>query len=515
MLQPTPPLALTAEQAHILDLAKTGQSLVVKAFAGTGKTSTLVEVAKHLPGTGLYLAYNKAIQVDARAKFPTHVVCKTAHALAYGAYAKRIQGRVQTLDPLLFMQQVKVNAQGRYKAIELAYLAIKMLRLFCYSSYDAPGTHFVNHPAFAMVGEDEQGRHSVLGYVAELANRYWALTNAKNARVPIEHDFYLKHYQLSQPDLASRFQYILFDEGQDANPALLSLLSTQRCQIIYVGDEHQQIYGWRGAINALNQVETQHAFLTQSFRFGPHFALLANIILGAKGEAHPLHGLERIDSQCLDRRPDTHTVLTRTNAGLIEQLIECLHCPIHVVGGINELIWLAKSGYALYQGQQEAITHHQLKSFSSWSKLKEFNEAFSDPELSLLVKLIERYKKRFPEVIKAIECAPYVPEPEATVIFSTIHKAKGREWPVVSVHDDFALFASEKPLNVLLKTDAEEFNLMYVAITRARHRLYLEPGFRQFLERLKTWKAAQTHNDTLGNHATHHNPQHSQTQTEN
>lgn len=514
-MQSSPPLVLTGEQAHILELAKTGRSLVVKAFAGTGKTSTLAEVAKHLPGTGLYLAYNKAIQVDACAKFPTQVVCKTAHALAYGAYAKRIQGRVQTLDPLLFMQQVKVNAQGRYKAIELAYLAIKMLRLFCYSGYDTPGTHFVTHSAFAMVGDDEQSRHSVLGYVAELANRYWALTNAKNTRVPIEHDFYLKHYQLSQPDLAARFQYILFDEGQDANPALLSLLGVQRCQMIYVGDEHQQIYGWRGAINALNQVETQPAFLTQSFRFGSHFALLANIILSAKGEAHPLRGLEGIDSKCLDRRPDTHTVLTRTNAGLIEQLIECLHCPVHVVGGVNELIWLAKSGYALYQGQQEAITHHQIKSFSSWSKLKEFNEAFSDPELSLLVKLIERYKKRFPEVIKAIECAPYVSEPEAKVILSTIHKAKGREWPVVSVQDDFALFASEKPLNVLLKTDTEEFNLMYVAITRARYSLYLEQGFLHFLERLKTWQAAQTHEDTRKNRATHHNPQHSETQVEN
>ena len=515
MTQSTQTLVLTAEQVHIQELAKSGSSLVVKAFAGTGKTSTLVEVAKHLPGTGLYLAYNKAIQVDACAKFPTQVVCKTAHALAYGTYAKYIQGRVRTLDPLLFMQQVKVNAQGRYKAIELAYLAIRMLRLFCYSSYDTPGSHFVNHPAFAMVGDDEQSRHSVLGYVAELANRYWALAHAKNARAPIEHDFYLKRYQLSRPDLAARFQYILFDEGQDANPALLSLLGTQNCQMIYVGDEHQQIYGWRGAINALNQVETQPAFLTQSFRFGPHVAALANIILGAKGEAHPLRGLEGIDSKCLDRRPDTHTVLTRTNAGLIEQLIECLNCPIHIVGGINEIIWLAKSGYALYQGQHAAITHHQLKSFSSWSKLKEFNDAFSDPELSLLVKLVERYKKRFPEVIQAIECGPYVPEAEAKVILSTIHKAKGREWSVVTVHDDFALFASEKPLNVLLKADLEEFNLMYVAITRARYSLYLEQGFRRFLERLQNWQAAQTRDDTQKNLATHHDQQHSETQAEN
>lgn len=506
---------LTDEQIHILDLAKTGRSLTVKAFAGTGKTSTLVEIAKNLSGEGLYLAYNKAIQVDASAKFPAHVTCKTAHALAYGSLYKHIHGRVQNLDPLLFMQQVKVDAQGRYQAIEMAYLAIKMLRLFCYSNHDIPGTHFLKHPDFAMVGEGEQDRHRLLLYIAELANRYWDLANANNARLPIEHDFYLKRYQLSQPDLSARFKFILFDEGQDANPVLLSLLNAQPCQIIYVGDEHQQIYGWRGAINALDKVKTEEAFLTQSFRFGPPFAALANVILSAKGETHPLCGLEGIDSQCLDSRPDDHTVLTRSNAGLIEQLIECLHHPIHVVGGVKEILLLAKSGYALYQGPHDAVIHHKLRSFSSWSTLKAFNDEFFDPELSLLVKLIERYKKQFPSVIKAIECATYVAESDAKVILSTIHKAKGREWPVVTVHDDFALFAPEKPLDVLLRKDQEEFNLMYVAITRARYRLYLEKGFRQFLERLKTWQAALTSDDTRKNLAYHHLQQQSEAQLDN
>lgn len=259
----------------------------------------------------------------------------------------------------------------------------------------------------------------------------------------------------------------------------------KRAQIIYVGDEHQQIYGWRGAVNALDKVNTEQACLTQSFRFGSTFAELANVILQAKGETKPLQGFAGIKSRLLDNKPKTHTVLTRTNAGLIEQLIDCLSEPVHVVGGVNEIILLAKSGYALYQDNHHGVIHHKLKSFHSWNRLKLFNEEFSDPELSLLVKLIERYKKRFPAIIKAIEEAPYVPESEAQVILSTIHKAKGREWPVVAVHDDFALFSSEKPWSVLLREDPEEFNLLYVAITRARHGLYLEQGVDNFLLRLK------------------------------
>lgn len=37
---------------------------------------------------------------------------------------------------------------------------------------------------------------------------------------------------------------------QDANPVLLEVLLRQKCQKIYVGDEHKQIYLRRGSINS-------------------------------------------------------------------------------------------------------------------------------------------------------------------------------------------------------------------------------------------------------------------------
>jgi superfamily I DNA/RNA helicase len=43
----------------------------------------------------------------------------------------------------------------------------------------------------------------------------------------------------------------MLDEAQDANPAILDILSHQNVQRIYVGDENQQIYGF-GTINAMN-----------------------------------------------------------------------------------------------------------------------------------------------------------------------------------------------------------------------------------------------------------------------
>ena len=48
---------LTDEQKQCVETARCGKDLKIKAFAGSGKTSTLVAIAKELSGKGLYLAY--------------------------------------------------------------------------------------------------------------------------------------------------------------------------------------------------------------------------------------------------------------------------------------------------------------------------------------------------------------------------------------------------------------------------------------------------------------------------
>ena len=78
---------ITNEQKRIIecDLVP-GETLKVIAFAGTGKTTTLVEYTKARPGMKfLYIAFNKSVQVEAQKKFPSNVTCRTSHALAFRA----------------------------------------------------------------------------------------------------------------------------------------------------------------------------------------------------------------------------------------------------------------------------------------------------------------------------------------------------------------------------------------------------------------------------------------------
>ena len=62
------------------------------------------------------------------------------------------------------------------------------------------------------------------------------------------------------------------------------ILLKQSCQKICVGDEHQQIYTWRGAINAYSNFTGKDYYLSRSFRFGTVIAELANVILKLQGE---------------------------------------------------------------------------------------------------------------------------------------------------------------------------------------------------------------------------------------
>jgi len=75
---------LTDEQKAVVEAAKTGNHLKVVAFAGAGKTFTLVEVAKALAGKRiLYLTFSKALAEEAKEKFGDLADAMTNHALAY------------------------------------------------------------------------------------------------------------------------------------------------------------------------------------------------------------------------------------------------------------------------------------------------------------------------------------------------------------------------------------------------------------------------------------------------
>lgn len=118
----------TPEQAAIIGWS--GSKPVVKAFAGTGKTSTLVRFALANLGTRmLYLVYNRAVSDDAEQKSPFNVECKTPYQLARPNFGIHYQ---QWLTGNLRLNEVTRQLNTRHWP--LACVAITTCITFLYSA---------------------------------------------------------------------------------------------------------------------------------------------------------------------------------------------------------------------------------------------------------------------------------------------------------------------------------------------------------------------------------------------
>jgi len=293
--------------------------------------------------------------------------------------------------------------------------------------------------------------------------RAWTDLQDVAGQLPYKHEHYLKAYELSKPHLDVDF--ILFDEAQDASPVLLSIVLQQtHAQLVFVGDSAQQIYGFTGAVNALDRVRdtgAQTTFLTQSFRFGPDVATVANGLLARLETPLRLVGLDAISS-VVAPIPEPDAVLTRTNALAVRTVLTALADgrKAALVGGGTEVVSFAKAAADLMDGKW--VSHPELACFSSWGDVLDY--VAHDPQgsdLRLMVSLIDEFGPQV--IIDGLDktCA----ERDADVIVSTAHKAKGREWNSVQIGGDFTAPKDGGELG------ADELRLAYVAVTRAKREL--------------------------------------------
>src|SRR5262249_33079691 len=151
------------------------------------------------------------------------------------------------------------------------------------------------------------------------ARKAWLDLSHKDGKLRFTHDIYRKVWALTDPVM--RFDTILFDEAQDADPVIEGVIKIQDAQIIMVGDSAQQLYAWRGAEDAMSRFNAVHRLtLSQSFRFGPAVAEEANKWLDVINTPLRLKGFEPIKSE-LCEVTEPKAILSRTNAGVISAAI--------------------------------------------------------------------------------------------------------------------------------------------------------------------------------------------------
>ena len=452
---------LTEEQNKAVDLSiGSSTSLKIEAYAGAGKTSTLSAIAKEKEDDkGFYLAYNKAIATEASEKFPTNTQCRTAHSLAYREVGFKFKSRLSRLSGKALAEHLGIEK----KAFDLTpamqgNMILDSIGNFCYSAETEISSKHAPWGTLRAI-EDKQVRQMIVHHLTPYAIKTWLhMTNPKKD-LPITHDVYLKLWAMGNPVIEADF--ILFDEAQDANPLMLDIIGKQKGQKIYVGDRYQQIYSWRGAVNAMQELNTDAACkISQSFRFGQPIADVANKILNNHLKAGVnIRGFDQIESQ-IRACSDPVAMLFRTNAKMIQNLIKLIdrNKLVCVAGGVWNMISLIEGMKTIMDGKR--TTQNDLALFTSWDELNLYSESDSGADLAPVIKLVEDYGSDY--LVRILKKSNYVKERDADIILSTAHKSKGREWKSVVLSDDFRKPSSKQYTE-------EESNLLYVAATRAKN----------------------------------------------
>ena len=304
------------------------------------------------------------------------------------------------------------------------------------------------------------------GVVVSIARKLWDAAIDVNSRVPVGHDIYLKYFALQKIKLD--VDYLMLDESQDSNGVTLDIVKNQDCQKIIVGDKYQEMYQFRGSLNAMSKIGGKTLYLTKSFRFGDNIEGLANKILERLDCKMPLVG--NGDSSGLvfsDSMEYPNAIICRSNAGVLSQLIECLKSKPQLKYKISCNIEEIKSFIFAFEKMKngDRFTHPVLSAFDSFADLVEYvNENENDPQVSKIVKLIYKFgSRRLLAILSA--CSK---EKNPDVMITTCHKAKGLEWDSVMLGNDYCYEIND---DGDLEISDNELMVLYVAVTRAKRNI--------------------------------------------
>uniref|UniRef100_A0A8C3PA34 F-box DNA helicase 1 n=1 Tax=Chrysemys picta bellii TaxID=8478 RepID=A0A8C3PA34_CHRPI len=342
--------------------------------------------------------------------------------------------------------------------------------------------------------------------IVEEARRIWDNMKMLNGNTELNckmtSDGYLKLWQLKKPQLFA-YDAIFVDEAQDCTPAILDIVLSQTCGIIFVGDPHQQIYTFRGAVNALFTVPHTHIFyLTQSFRFGPEIAYVGSTILDVckKIRNKMLVG----GNQEGDVRGSTNgktAFLSRGNLNVFENAVTITGgerpTKIHLLGGPKNFgldkihdIWKLLQPEEARVRLKLQIDDHFIKKWvekDGFQGLKNYAAKTEDRELEVKITIVEKYNVRIPELVARIKNSHVSNIAFADYVIGTVYKAKGLEFDTVLVADDFMKVPCARhnlqrlPHFITDMSAEDEWNLLYVAVTRAKKHLLMTKSLEYLL----------------------------------
>lgn len=457
----------SAQQQAIFDNFKRGRGhLVVRARAGTGKTTTIIEAIKRTPtGRVLLCAFNKRIAEELQARCGPRTDARTLHSLGFEAVRKKFPGVQINADRGANIAYSVCESMAHVAAVCRVAARVKTLD---YRPMLADVLDLIDDCNLLPDTEPEDYER-----VAEWAIEACDAARRVSSDRQIDFDdmvYVAVHRQCAQP----KFDLVVIDECQDMSPVqikLAQMLCKPTGRIVAVGDDRQAIYSFRGADSTSldrlkRELRAEEMGLTVTYRCPRAVVAEAqrwvpDITAGADA---PEGRVSTISELALSQEVQPGDfVLSRTNAPLVVHALACIRMgkPALVVGrdiGSSIANVIRKHGrgkkLGLWLQAQRAKAKRRLKGEKLEKKLT-FLQDLADTidavcaDCKSKSAILARCKKLFADVT-----------PATAVVFSTVHKAKGLERNNV-----FVIFAS------ISVADPDSANISYVAVTRAKEHL--------------------------------------------
>lgn len=467
--------------------------MAIKATAGSGKTTTLIQISKLLPVIKKvhFAAFNKAISNELKYRLRGNIGCSTLHSLGMSAIMSHYRESVKLNDfkTFLFVDDV-------IKGLEFEKREEKL-------SYQFPIVDLVNYARMTLTDWDKVS-------LKELSDRYGVLlSNEDQLTFAIETleklHYYNSHFTSKKRTVdfidmvyipatlqkldVSQFDVMLIDEGQDLNLCQHKMIErmTQKAnsRIIFVGDYRQSIYSFMGAdINSFNRFSDREGVinlpLSVSYRCGKKIVELSQSIYP---EIEPYENNHDgcVRHGAIDELKNGDMVLCRNTRPLVALYFELLqdHKTVSILGkdiGKNLINFINKFGKdvtakqvidGLYEGLNQIV--FELKS-KGVKRIKDHDKYLNYLEKLLVIKIISKnliYCYQIEETINKIFVDIENIRTDG-ITLSTIHKSKGLESDrVFIIRKD--LLPSKYAVQDWQKV--QEKNLEFVMVTRAKKEL--------------------------------------------
>ena len=410
---------------------KNGEIIAVKSVAGSGKTTTLLELAKiHNKKRILYIAFNKSLISEIKDKIKNNGL-KNMFPVTFDSLMRTVFIIKTKIDnEHLSIIDLKPQNLGFY----IDWFAnkpynIKNFYVKCYNK-------FCNQTKYSTIKDFSE---KILGGDKGLLTKMWQKTldhdmlTFDSIRKLVEINNWCVGY------IDANYDMIFIDESQDFDNIMLKiLLEDTTIPKLFVGDTRQAIYEWKGCINAFDKLPDNSLILEfySTFRVG----LPACDEIREKFEhCYMISKSSNVTVIEYDTIPDEkYTYLFRSWRNLLQ------------TSSVTPNIWIHN-----FNGMIEYIKRLHNKLQISPLDKEEYSE-FSDDLPKFLLKMsVKELEKMIDNIEKNI-----VKKEDCVVEMYTIHSYKGLENNIIRIFNDIDI--------------AKEQNLYYVALTRGMKKIIID-----------------------------------------